>query len=80
MVWSTGSRDDSNAIAHRMIDDAHHRPMSPVCGHTTHGLWLRAWTSGERVPEGRRCEGCRGAAGVTADAYGGPESVNSRGI
>lgn len=41
MVWSTGPSGDPAAVAHRMLDDANHRPMSPVCG-CTHALGLRA--------------------------------------
>lgn len=46
------------AVAHRMHEDFHGRPTAPLCGLGTHGLWLRAWTSWECVPVGRRCPPC----------------------
>lgn len=58
VVWSTGPKGSPIAIAHRMVDDHHGRPMAPVCGRTTEGLWLRAWTRWESVPEPRRCVSC----------------------
>lgn len=58
VIWSTGPAGDPRAVAHAMPKDAHGRVDTPVCGRTTHGLWLRAHTDWENVPTGRRCRSC----------------------
>lgn len=57
-VWSTAPPGDPTAVAHRMHEDFHGRPTLPICGRTSHGLYLRAWTDWDRVPLERRCGPC----------------------
>jgi hypothetical protein len=57
-VWSTKRQGDPSSVGHRMLDDDHGRPMSPVCGLSSHGLFFRAWTDWERVPSPQRCDAC----------------------
>lgn len=58
MIWSTAPKGDRGAVAHRMGADSHGRPVQPVCGRSTEGLWLRIDVEWERVPEARRCPDC----------------------
>lgn len=63
-VWSTRKPGDPASVGHRMLDDFHGRPMSPVCGCSTEGLWFRRDHEWSQVPGRQRCSICeRLAAG-----------------
>jgi hypothetical protein len=57
-VWSTRRKGDPASVGHRMAGDGYGRPSSPVCGLSSDGLFFRAWTDSEQVPERQRCEAC----------------------
>lgn len=65
MVWATGLRGDTGAVGHAMPEDSHGRPDDPLCGRSSHGLFLRAWTAWEAVPEAQRCLSCADALRAT---------------
>lgn len=58
-VWSTRrDRGDPATLTHAIVPDGHGRTLGPVCGTSTDGLWLAAWTDWEKVPLEARCAAC----------------------